>query len=140
MNDYIKKALVILRNSSRMSKDFAIEHNTDLHKGMYAAFETSIGVIEEAIAERETWQDISTAPRDGTEIAIFIDGIYYQDERELCPNGSGCYYSSGCTETKIKEVKAASFHDGHWVTGDGFVLLLGDEAVKVWHSLPKPPE
>tara|TARA_R110000851_G_scaffold208210_1_gene360574 strand:+ start:381 stop:848 length:468 start_codon:yes stop_codon:yes gene_type:complete len=37
-----------------------------------------VETLKEAIAERETWQDISTAPRDGAWFLGLIDGIPYQ--------------------------------------------------------------
>lgn len=80
------------------------------------------------------WQDISTAPRDGTEILGWRDDCGILLVRWDCPENF-------LTDQELEELDAESSLSEDWFAAD-FVCgerLDDDLTPTKWHPLPKPP-
>ena len=109
MNKY-QEALELLADSANTAMPVARERDID----------KAVETLKEVIAERETWQDINTAPKDGTEkvLALYKKTI------------------AAHSLSKKYEVKATSYPRVVSCSKKGVIY----EVFVGWMHIPKPPE
>ena len=142
MNKY-QEALELLADSANTAMPVARERDID----------KAVETLKEAIAERETWQDISTAPRDGTWFLGLIEGIPYQCKAIYNEDVVNYHWrmhtsiSRGDRYTKQisddgREVRIILEHaepPNYQPHTMGYILGMNHKPTH-WMPLPKPPE
>lgn len=81
------------------------------------------------------WQDISTAPKDGTELPL------YRHDAGWFSGFYGTWEHIHTTEREAGRIDEDEYFYASWwaFTRDGVMRLEGEEAPTHWFRLPTPP-
>lgn len=76
------------------------------------------------------WQPIETAPKDGTEILVVLDGRVW-----LCS-----YVREHTEESDDAFMPKGTVYGGGWYIGNDGFIPSGQEGMTHWMPLPEPPK